>query len=316
MEYYFDVDPGFGNATEISIITPDSSLAIVEEISTSGLPTGFHVLGLRARNVASNPKINVLDTGTQILEAFNLIDPSLRMSGQWGMTETRLVFIGQSSSGSVTLVDQIEYYFDIDPGIGNAAQISSFSPNNTISINESLSTDTLTFGFHILGMRARAQGGAWSTTETRLVFVDQTQGVSNVDQIEYFFDSDPGVGNATIIDSFTANDTISINQALTTDTLSFGFHILGIRARAQGGAWSTTETRLIFVDQTQGVANVDQIEYFFDNDPGVGSATIIDSFTANDTISINQALTTDTLSFGFHILGIRARAQGGAWSTT
>ncbi|NQZ78372.1 MAG: fibronectin type III domain-containing protein, partial [Ekhidna sp.] len=185
--------------------------------------------------------------------------------------------------------------------------------NDTISINQALTTDTLSFGFHILGIRARAQGGAWSTTETRLVFVDQTQGVANVDQIEYFFDSDPGVGNATIIDSFTANDTISIDESLNTTSLPFGFHVLGMRAKAQGGAWSTTESRLIFVDQSQNVSEVEKLEYFFDQDPGVGNGIAISSFSPETSISITESIDASDLSVGFHILGIRGKDAGDSW---
>lgn len=318
MEYFFDVDPGFGSATPITISTPDSTIALTELLSTSGLPTGFHTLGVRARNTATNPKFNVLDTGSQIVTPFLMIDPALRSAGQWGMTETRLVFVDQSDAGSIVNVDQIEYFFDVDPGVGSASQVSPFSAANSVSIMESLSTDTLSFGFHVLGMRARAVGGAWGTTETRLIFVDKSDagGIINVDQIEYFFDHDPGVGSASQVSPFTASNSISIVESLSTDTLSFGFHTLGMRARAVGGAWGTTETRLIFVDKTQGVINVDQIEYFFDADPGVGAATLLSPFTAANSIALMDSLNSSGLAVGFHVLGMRARAEGGSWGTT
>ncbi|WP_420317120.1 Ig-like domain-containing protein [Ekhidna sp.] len=317
MEYYFDVDPGFGSATAITII-PDSTISLTELLSTSGLPTGFHTLGLRARNVPFSPEFNVLDTGSLIEEPYLYIDPALRAAGQWGMTETRLVFVDQSDAGSIVNVDQIEYFFDVDPGVGSASQVAPFSANNMISIVESLNSDTLSFGFHVLGMRARAVGGAWGTTETRLIFVDQSDagGIINVDQIEYFFDVDPGVGSASQVAPFTASNSVGIVESLNTDTLSFGFHTLGMRARSEGGAWGTTETRLLFVDKTQGVINVDQIEYFFDTDPGVGIATQITGFTAANSISIVENLTTNALLPGFHVLGMRARSESGSWGTT
>ncbi|SNS48817.1 Por secretion system C-terminal sorting domain-containing protein [Ekhidna lutea] len=318
MEYFFDVDPGFGSASPIIIGTPDSTISLVELLSTSGLSTGFHTLGVRARNVATNPKYNVLDTGTQIVRPFLMIDPALRSAGQWGITETRLVFVDQSDAGSIVDVDQIEYFFDVDPGVGSASQVSPFTAGNSIAIVESLNSDTLSFGFHLLGMRARAVGGAWGTTETRLIFVDQSDAGSiiNVDQIEYFFDVDPGVGSASQVAPFSATNSVSIVESLNTDTLSFGFHTLGMRARSEGGAWGTTETRLIFVDQTQGVINVDQIEYFFDADPGVGSANQITGFSSGNSISIVENLTTNGLLPGFHVLGMRVRSESGTWGTT
>ncbi|WP_421763866.1 Ig-like domain-containing protein [Ekhidna sp.] len=318
MEYFFDVDPGFGSATAITITPSDSIVTLTELLSTSGLTTGFHTLGVRARNVPFSPEYNVLDTGSQIIEPYLYIDPALRSAGQWGMTETRLVFVDQSDAGTIVNVDQIEYFFDVDPGVGSASQVTAFTAGNSITIAESLNSDTLSFGFHLLGMRARAVGGAWGTTETRLIFVDKSDagGIINVDQIEYFFDADPGVGSASQVTSFTATNSVSIVESLNTDTLSFGFHTLGMRARSEGGAWGTTETRLIFVDKTQGVVNVDQIEYFFDADPGVGAATLLPSFTAANSVTLMDSLNSSGLSVGFHVLGMRARAEGGSWGTT
>ncbi len=320
VEYFFDLDPGVGSANNIVVGTPDTIISIIETLAASGLPTGFHTLGVRARNIATNPEFNVLDTGTFNINPNDYIDPSLRVAGQWGMTETRMIFVDASDGAAIVNVDQIEYFFDIDPGIGLATTINSFSANPTVSIAETLSSSGLVTGFHLLGMRARAEGGSWGMTETRLVFVDVSDGAAivDVDSLEYFFDVDPGIGNGTIIDGFPASNTVSLVETLNASGLSLGFHSLGMRAKAVGGAWGLTETRLIFVDPSTsgGIIDVDQIEYFLDNDPGVGAATPVTAFTANPTISIVETLTTSGLATGFHVLGMRARAVGGSWGPT
>lgn len=320
LEYFFDIDPGYGNANTITVGTPDSTVSLVEVLTASGLPTGFHTLGVRARNLATNPKYNVLDTGTLIIAPNDFIDPTLRSVGQWGLTETRMIFVDVSDGSAIVDIDQIEYFFDTDPGVGSATVINSFSANSSISIVETLSASGLATGFHSLGMRARAVGGSWGTTETRLVFVDQSDGGTpvNVDSLEYFFDVDPGVGNATIIDGFTASNSISLVETLNTSGLSLGFHSLGLRGKSEGGAWGITETRVIFVDPSSagGVVNIDEIEYFFDADPGVGNATTTDPFTASNMVSIVNTLNASGLSEGFHSLGMRGRAEGGSWGMT
>ncbi|MEP1034236.1 T9SS type A sorting domain-containing protein [Ekhidna sp.] len=320
LEYFFDVDPGFGNGTTITIGVPDTTVSLVETLTASGLATGFHTLGMRARNVAANPKYNVLDTGVLQIAPYDFIDPSLRSTGQWGITETRLVFVDVSDGAAVVNVDQIEYFFDTDPGIGSATLINSFAASSSVSIVETLTANGLPTGFHLLGMRARAEGGSWGITETRLVFVDQSDGgaIVNVDSLEYFFDIDPGVGNATVIDGFAASSSVSLVETLNASGLSLGFHLLGFRGKAEGGAWGLTETRVMFVDPSAsgGLVNIDQIEYFFDTDPGVGNATLTAPFTASNQISIVNSLNASGLAEGFHSLGMRGRAEGGSWGMT
>lgn len=316
IEYFFDIDPGFGSGTSV-LAGPDTTVNLVQTLNASGLPTGFHTLGMRARNRATNPKF---DTGSEIIAPYEYINPALRAVGDWGMTETRLVFVDASDGSAIVNVDQIEFFFDIDPGVGAATLVSPFTSMAAVSIVETLPSSGLSTGFHLLGMRARAEGGSWGTTETRLVFVDQSDGgaIVNVDSLEYFFDIDPGIGSGTIIDAFAATNNVSLVETLNASGLSLGFHSLGMRAKAEGGAWGLTETRLMFVDPSAsgGIINVDEIEYFFDADPGVGSATSISPFSANSSISLVENLPSSGLPTGFHLLGMRARAEGGSWGTT
>lgn len=54
VEYYIDTDPGFGNATAVSI-TPGTDLSDIElDVNTGILTEGVHVLGLRAQDEAGN----------------------------------------------------------------------------------------------------------------------------------------------------------------------------------------------------------------------------------------------------------------------
>jgi len=59
---------------------------------------------------------------------------------------------------------------------------------------------------------------------------------------------------------------------------------------------------------------ISRIEYFFDSDPGYGSATPL-SFTPGSSVTATFDLNTAGLSKGFHNLLIRAKNVNGKWST-
>lgn len=53
----------------------------------------------------------------------------------------------------------------------------------------------------------------------------------NITNAEYFFDLDPGPGNATPVTGFGSNDTLSISTTISTSGLSQGFHFLAVRVK-------------------------------------------------------------------------------------
>jgi hypothetical protein len=63
-------------------------------------------------------------------------------------------------------------------------------------------------------------------------------GGATVVRAEYFFDSDPGYGNATIINNVTEGDNA---LSLSVEDLSPGAHMLYVRSQASSGVWSSTQ---------------------------------------------------------------------------
>ncbi len=321
IEYFFDTDPGVGNALNSITVSPDTIVNLFDEVlPTSSLSTGFHTIGMRARNLNKREWYNV---GGSIFYPDSLIDIDLLTAGQWGLTETRTLFIDNSFSVDLQLIDTLEYFFDSDPGYGQGIIIDppAFTTNNTVVLNDfTLTADTLSTGFHVLFMRAKAVGGAWGIPESRVIYIDQSSAaeIQVIDTLEYFFDNDPGYGQGIVINSFTPGTNISLpDEVLTSDTLAFGFHVLYMRGKAAGGAWGMPESRVVFLDQNDAgaVVLVDTLEYFFDIDPGYGLGIPIE-VGANNVVSFDSMLTADTLSLGFHILGMRAKAANGPWGTT
>jgi len=129
---------------------------------------------------------------------------------------------------------------------------------------------------------------------------------------EYFFDTDPGVRNGTPL-SVTAGDSILFSGTISTIGLSNGFHFLSIRSKSTGGAWSISERRMLYIRPLTPAAVLSAAEYFFDNDPGVGSGTPL-TVTGSDSVVFAGIVSTASLSNGFHFLSIRAKDANGTWS--
>lgn len=352
MEYFFDEDPGYGMATSVTI-TPGNTINQMFNAPT-GLPltTGFHDLFLRVRETGGVLSFTTIGgsfdvgevvsggtsgaTGT-VLAAFSgrlevsttgTFTPAETLTGgtsgatgtlntftaNWSVPESRLVYVDPTGAGTV-LVEELEYFFDSDPGYGMGTVFPAFSAASMVEEMENVSTASLTVGFHTLFVRAKAVGGVWGIPESRLVFVDETgSGVILVEEVEYFFDTDPGYGMGAKFTSFTAANTINQVENLSTASLTAGFHTLFIRAKSVGNTWGVPESRLVYVDPTgAGLVEVEEVEYFFDTDPGYGMGTKFTAFTASSIINELESVSTAALSTGFHTLFVRAKSVGNTW---
>jgi len=212
-------------------------------------------------------------------------------------------------------VNRVEYYFDTDPGLGNGIAIPiTEAPDLTRDFNIPLNTTSE--GFHLLYIRAKSSG-LWSIPFAKAVFVQrnaQTSSVTFIDRLEYFFDTDPGLGNGISI-PITAAPDLTRDFNVPLNTISEGFHLLYLRAKSNG-SWSIPFAKPVFVQrnaQTSSVTFIDRLEYFFDTDPGWGNGIEVPITTAAD-ISQNFTIPLTAVSEGFHVLYYRARNAEGYWS--
>jgi PKD repeat protein len=142
-----------------------------------------------------------------------------------------------------------EYFIDTDPGVGNGVSIPIVE-GDTVLQSFTVPTASLSFGSHHLWIRTINNRGVWSHYTNRIFYVNDTTSIV-VDQppliaAEYFFDTDPGVGNGVsipVISGDTINKTLNIN----TTTLSLGTHYLYIRALDLNGSWSLWDRKEIDV---------------------------------------------------------------------
>jgi PKD repeat protein len=138
-----------------------------------------------------------------------------------------------------------EYFFDTDPGVGNATSLPSFSPNDTIDLNLNINTTGLTPGFHQLYIRFRDAANKWGIYEGRTFHVQATSSAPTaaplVASAEFYFDTDPGVGNGIPLPSFSPDDTVDLSLSLNVSALSSGLHQLYIRFKDAANKWGIYE---------------------------------------------------------------------------
>ncbi|MEQ8472397.1 MAG: T9SS type A sorting domain-containing protein [Marinoscillum sp.] len=133
---------------------------------------------------------------------------------------------------------------------------------------------------------------------------------------EYFFDSDPGVGQGVALD-FTSGEELDETLTIPTTGLTPGFHLLYLRYANSSGIWTHAQTRSVYIESTS-VTNAIQselvtYEYFFNSDPGVGKGTVV-TLPASSLYTEEIMVPIANLSPGFNLLYLRFKNADGLWS--
>jgi len=285
-EYFFDTDPGTGNGTALTV-SPGDSILLNTTIPTSALSIGFHKLYIRVQNA----------------------------NGNWSLQEGRSFYIRSTAIDTIPQLLAAEYFFDTDPGVGNGTAFTVV-PGDSIDLNTTVPTASLSNGFHTLYVRTQNTDGKWSLYEGRTIYIHNPVNavLSQLESAEYFYDTDPGFGNGTPFTTSTG-DSLIINAPVPTASLGAGFHTLYVRAKNTNGEWSLYEGRTIYIESPpdSNLFELTNAEYFFDTDPGQGNATAF-TVASGDSIIINGTVPTTALTDGFHEMYVRAKNSANRWS--
>jgi hypothetical protein len=360
VEYFYDTDPGLGNASVINF-TPADSINITTSLSTSSLSIGFHRLYVRvmdstrvwslydvqqfyvypeetfAVNLTAGETFSGMDNGQNtgtafsftpadsINHTFNISTSSLstgkhRISirvkdslSLWSMYETADVYLYDSLSLN-SKITKGEYFYDTDPGLGNASVIN-FTPADSINITTSLSTSSLSIGFHRLYVRVMDSTRVWSLYDVQQFYVyPEETFAANLTVGETFSGMDNGQNTGTPF-SFTPADSINHTFNISTSSLSTGKHRISIRVKDSLNLWSMYETADVYLyDSLSLSSKIIKGEYFYDTDPGSGNAIPI-TFSATDSINWNNlGLSVNGLSTGRHNVFLRYLNSYNQWS--
>ena len=98
VEYYIDKDPGYGNATPLSISNGSDLSGLAINIDVAALGQGVHIAGIR----------------------------SLDANGAWSIDNKWIFLKPYTNTGAspVPDINRVEYYIDNDPGYGNATPLT------------------------------------------------------------------------------------------------------------------------------------------------------------------------------------------------
>lgn len=306
-EYFIDTDPGAGNGTAITL-TPGVNISnLAATINVTGLTNGVHRLYIRTRSAEGSWSLTIVK---DFLVDFDFNYPAAPVAPQ--------------------NVTSAEYFIDTDPGFGKGVVISLTPGLDLANQSASINTASLSVGTHRLYVRFRNSEGAWSHTSVKEFIVDSEVAYpvapaapQNVIAAEYFIDTDPGAGSATVIAITPGTQISNITASINTNGLATGTHRLYIRTRSNEGHWSLTSVRDFLVDsepaypaEPAAPSNVTAAEYFIDTDPGHGSGTQITVTPGVQLQNIPVTVNTTGLTNGTHNFYLRTRNQDGVWSIT
>jgi hypothetical protein len=227
-------------------------------------------------------------------------------------------------SAQVVSLSQAEYFWDTDPGEGNGTTITA-SDGNFNSAFEKIAISGLgapSVGLHKFCVRVKDNLGVWSPVVTNVIKVESTTTPTPVSlsQAEYFWDTDPGEGSATPLLATDGNFNSAFEKVAVTglNAPSVGMHKFSIRVKDNQGVWSPVFTNIVNVGSTTTPTPVSlsQAEYFWDADPGEGSATPLLAIDGNFNSAYEKVAVTglNAPSVGMHKFSIRIKDNQGVWS--
>ncbi len=295
VEWFLDNDPGYGNATALSISPAASLPNLSVNINLTPLSQGVHIVGIRSRDA----------------------------NGAWSHDNKWLFLKPYPNTGATAQpnINRVEWFMDNDPGYGNATALSISPGTNLQNLAINIDLAPLNQGVHIVGIRSRDANGAWSL-DNKWLFLKPYPNTGatpqpNINRVEWFLDNDPGYGNATPITISAAQNLPNLAINIDLAPLRQGVHIVGVRSRDANGAWSL-DNKWIFLKPYTGTAATPQpkvvrVEYFIDTDPGYGHGTPVTITAATNISNLIFDADISTVPNGNHKLGIRSLDEYGAW---
>ena len=230
----------------------------------------------------------------------------------------RILFIMAFMVGRIgfsqNTITEAEYFFDTDPGVGNA---NALTVTEALSIDQTFSipVNSLAQGIHLLHVRTKNNAGQWGPYARQTFYIANFSSnlTNTITEIEYFFNTDPGVGNAEPLTVPTGN-LVDTTLSIPLDGLSTGVHILHVRVKNNSNQWSIYARQAFFKSSQILNKTIVAAEFFVDEDPGVGNGipfTITEGGTIDETVTLEMP---SNLSAGEHFVHLRVLGSNGNWS--
>lgn len=221
-EYFFDADPGLGNGMDLNF-TNNSIVEVNTNIDLNNLNIGMHKLYSRSKDEY----------------------------GIWSIVQSKPILVQKNDSfDPPSNIVGVEYFFDIDPGIGNGIDLN-LATDNIVEVITNIDLSNLNAGLHKLYFRSEDEYGVWSIVQSKPILVQKIgyyDPLPNIVSIEYFIDTDPSFGNGNLF-TVDPDSLVVMNQNVALDTCSIGEHVLYIRAQDENGIWGIPQNFTFSVTQ-------------------------------------------------------------------
>lgn len=171
------------------------------------------------------------------------------------------------------------------------------------------------YGAYSVSMTLFADSRNYSCTKTDYIYVFENIPSTNIVEVEYFFDEDPGFGNGINL-PVSPNNIVNITANIGLDQITQGLHRLYFRAKDENNKWSVIHSKPIYVTNgsgQSGLANITAIEYYFDTLSSAKGGLPI-SFIPSENVTANDTLELTSVPLGLHRLYFRAKDENGRWS--
>ncbi len=221
-EYFFDADPGMGNGTAIPLAPVFNASNLNFTLPLNGLRNGGHKLYIR----------------------------TMDENGRWahianGAFDNFITIPYPVAPPTAVNISEIEYFIDTDPGPGNGHKLPVASTLDTGPLDFVINISGLAAQVHRLYVRSKNVEGKWSLINYSIF--DNNGGppyptaptpAPPIGQLEYFVDTDPGIGNGTAVSLTPTGDLSDFNFTIPTTGLAQGPHTIYFRSRQN--PWSFT----------------------------------------------------------------------------
>lgn len=215
---------------------------------------------------------------------------------------------------------EMEYYVDLDPGIGLATPITGFTMAEQVIDYASSFVNTYTVGLHVIGVRTKDSEGLWSHTSMSTFRSVETPPASEIVAGEYFIGEDPGLGAANAMSSITPDAVINDWATQFEISVDVGIHVIGMRVLDDDGKWSHTRFGTVrVVPAPVPTQLIMAVEYVWDTDDGFGESGMIILDTPVNPLEmevVGLPVPADFEIGSVHHLGIRSLDTEGLWSHT
>ena len=333
-EYFIDAPVVDGTGTAMAVNNPlvTASLdATVSAVDVGALADGSHTVSVHALDSLGN--WGPAATATLVVDRSGPVttggaaapNPTNGLIGVNSSTAAvRVTATAGDSAGTVT---KAEGFFDAvgAPGTGFPMVPTDGawgSATEALTVDVPLATiRSLSDGSHTIHLRARDATGNWGPTlpvaltvdkvapalttlgvttgaNTATVSVNATDGLTGVQRVEYYVDTDPGQGAATVMPLLSGS---TYSAPIPVVVLAEGAHTVVVRARDTAGTWSTVTTSLTVV-RTLAFSTTGNT-----NPPGVaGTADNADVYLWNGAFSraVDVTAITNPLPGGANVDGL------------